>query len=110
MTSENKGEEDLKQLQLIEEGVNNLLLQKQQFQSQLLEVESALSELGKTEDAYRIVGNIMVHSKKGDLDKDLKEKKKMLDLRIKNLEKQEETMKEKAKKLQTRIMSRMSEK
>jgi len=38
--------------------MQNVLMQKQQFQAQLMEIDSALSELEKTNEAYKIVGNI----------------------------------------------------
>ena len=62
-------EKKLGQLQLLEQSMQNLLMQKQQFQLQQVEIESALKELEKTKEAYKIVGNIMVLSKKEDLDK-----------------------------------------
>lgn len=104
---EEETEEKLSQLQLLEQNLQNFLLQKQNFQAQLLEVESALGELEKTDSAFRIVGNIMVASKKDELKKDLQQKKEMLELRIKNLEKQEEKIKEKASKTQAEVLKKI---
>ena len=42
-------EEKIAQLQMIEQGMQNFLLQKQQFQAQIIEIESALKELEKSE-------------------------------------------------------------
>ena len=89
------------QLQMMEHNLQQFLLQKQGFQSQLLEIESALSELGKTECAYKILGNIMVKTDRGELKKDLEEKRHLVDLRIKSLEKQEGKLKEHASKTQS---------
>lgn len=75
-----------------------------------METESALSELEKSKEAYKIVGNIMVSSTKAQLKKDLESKKEMLELRVKSLEKQEEKIKEKSSKLQEEVMSEMKEK
>ena len=47
----------------------------------------------------------MIDSKKDDLKKDLDKKKNMLDIKLKNIEKQEERIKEKAKKLQGEVLS-----
>ena len=96
-------EQKIAQLQMHEQSLQNILLQKQQFQSQSIEIESALKELETTKEAYKIVGNIMVASKKEDLKKDLESKKETVNLRIKTLEKQENQIKEKAKKLQEDI-------
>ena len=73
----------------------------------MIEIESALKELGSTDEAYKIVGNIIVHTKKEDLKKDLEEKKKIVDLRISNLEKQEEKIRERSKKLQEEVMGKL---
>ena len=95
---------------MYEQGIQSILVQKQQFQLQQLEIESALKELEKTNDAYRIVGNIMVSSKKEELKKDMESKKEMLALRIRTLEKQENQIKEKATKLQSEVVGQMKEK
>lgn len=102
-------EQEIAQLQLYEQSLQNILIQKQQFQSQSLEIESALKELETTKEAYKIVGNIMVSSKKEDLKKDLESKKEVVSLRIKALEKQENQIREKAKKLQEEVSKKISE-
>jgi prefoldin beta subunit len=100
-----ESEQKIAQLQMMEQNLQNILIQKQQFQSQLLEIGNALNELKETNKAYKIVGNIMVASSKESLNKDLNEKKQMLEIRIKNIEKQEQSIKEKSKKLQQEILS-----
>jgi len=103
-------EEKIERLQLLEQNLQSFMLQKQNFQMQLVEVESALAELGTTDSAYKIVGNIMVASKKEKLKEELEEKKRMLELRINSLEKQEERLKEKAKQTQTEVLEEMHKK
>ena len=83
-----------------------LLQQKQQFQNQLFEVKNAVSELGKSEKAYKIVGNIMVLSNNETLQKDLAEKQEILELRVKNIEKQEAQLKEKADELRKEVFKK----
>lgn len=107
MAEKKETEQKIGQLQLIEQSLQNFLLQKQTFQTQLMEIESALSELKEKKEAYKIVGNIMVKSNAADLKKDLEKKKEMTELRIKTLEKQEENIKEKATKLQSEILKEM---
>ena len=101
-------ETKLNQLQMLEQSMQNLLMQKQQFQLQQVEIESALKELEKVNEAYKIVGNIMVLSKKDDLKADLTSKKEIVELRIKNMEKQENQLREKASKLQNEVVKGMS--
>ena len=98
-------EKKIQQLQLLEQNLQNIVMQKQAFQMQLMENENALNELDKTKkDAYKIIGAIMVNSNKEDLKKELKEQKEVLDLRIKSLEKQEKSFKEKAEEVQKEVM------
>ena len=101
-------EQRIVQLQLIEQNLQNFLIQKQNFQSQLIEIENALQELEKTKDtAYKIVGPVMIASDKDELKKDLKEKKEAFELRIKNLEKQEKNLRDKATELQQTVMKEL---
>jgi len=71
----------------------------------LAENENALEELEKSKkDAYKIIGAIMISSDKDNLKKELKEQKDILDLRIKSLDKQEKSFKEKAEDIQKEVM------
>jgi len=107
---EKETEKKISQLQMMEQSMQSFLMQKQQFQSQLVEIESALRELEKSKEAYKIVGNIMVNSDKEDLKNDLQKKKEMIELRIKTLEKQENQIKEKASSVQEEVMKELKEK
>jgi|SRR3989344_374353 len=104
-------EQKIEQIQLIEQNLQNILGQKQNFQSQLLEVENALEEIKKSKDkVYRIVGSIMVLSEKQDVEKYLNSKKEIVELRIKNLEKQEDKLKEKVNEFQQEILKELKNK
>lgn len=98
-------QENIARLQMLEQNMQTVSMQKQQFQAQLLEIESALKELGTSNTVYKIVGNIMVSTEKIDVEKDLKQKKELIDLRMKNLEKQEKQFKEKTQQLQQEVLS-----
>lgn len=95
---------------MIEQNMQQTLSQKQQFQMQLMEIDSALKEIKDTEKAYKIVGNIMVSSSKEDLEKDLTSKKEMTEIRVKTFEKQENSLKEKAEGLRKEVMTEMEKK
>ena len=103
-------EQKIGHLQMFEKSLQNFLAQKQQFQLQLAEIESALKELETVEEAYKIVGNLMVKGEKAALKKDLEEKKDVLNLRIKTIEKQEKDIREKALKLQQEVMDELKPK
>ena len=98
-------EKKVQELQLIEQNLSNLLMQKQTFQARLLENENALKELNETKkQSYRIIGNILVAMDKERLKKDLESEKEIFDLRIKNIEKQEDKLKEHAQRLQAEVL------
>ena len=97
----------INQLSLMEQNLQNFALQKQQFQAQLLEVESAEKELKISKEAFKIIGSIMVSSDKAELQKELAEKKEVLKLRIDSFEKQEAKLKEKAEALQQEVLESM---
>jgi len=94
---EKKSEQDLAQLQLAEQSLQNLLLQKQVFQLELIETNNALEELKKSKDGdvFKIVGSLMFKSNKVNLTKDLEKKRDILNLRVRAIEKQEEDIKNK---------------
>jgi prefoldin beta subunit len=97
----------IKDLQMIEQNTQQYVMQKQQFQAQLVEIDSAMKELKQTDISYKIVGNIMVKTDIKDQLEDLKKKKEMFELRIKTLEKQESKLKEKAKEIQQEVLGDM---
>lgn len=109
MNEQTENGEKLKQLQLVEQNLQISLQQKQQFQAQLLEVETAIKEIAKTDDAFKIIGNIMVHSPNDVLKKELDQKKEIFDLRIQTIEKQEGALKEKFNKLQSEVLGEMKQ-
>jgi prefoldin beta subunit len=102
-------ERKIGQLQMMEQSVQSLSMQKQQFQLQQVEIESALKELETVKEAYKMVGNIMVLSPKDKLKEDLSSKKEIIDLRIKNLEKQENQLRERASKLQEEVLKELKQ-
>ena len=100
-------EQKLMQLQLLEQNIQSITIQKQQFSNQLLEIENALKEVQNTDSAYKIVGNIMVLTKQKDLVEDLSQKKELANLRIQSIEKQEKKLREKATELQNEVVSKL---
>ncbi len=89
----------MQEMHFLEQNLHNLILQKQAFQMELSETESALDEVEKTSDAYKIIGQVMIKTDKSSLKKELENKKKILELRLKTIEKQEKTFSEKVDKL-----------
>lgn len=108
MTKETQ--EKINQLQMAEQNLQSYLQQKQSYQSQQLEIDSALKELDKTDQAYKIVGNIMIKNSKEDLKKGLESKKELVSMRLKNVEKQEAALREKTKQIQEEFLKEMQTK
>jgi len=100
-------QEKINKLSMMEQTLQSFLAQKQTFQAQLMEIDSALDELKKTDKAYKIVGNVMVFSDKESLISDLNQKKETVELRIKSIDKQETKMREKTSELQSEVMKEM---
>ena len=55
----------IQELQILEQNLQNLLMQKQAFQVELNEANNALGEVDKTEDeVYKVLGNVMIKTDK----------------------------------------------
>lgn len=100
----------IQQLQMMEQSLTTLSAQKQQFQLQLAEIESALNEIKDQKEGYKIVGNIMIKKPKEEIEKDLKAKKEIAEVRVKNIENQEKKMREKVQELQKDVMGELQKK
>jgi len=108
MNLDKETQEKIQELQFLEQNFQQISIQKQAFQLELNETESALAEIEKTnEDVYKIVGNIMVKMGKSDIQKELKGKKEILALRFKSIEKQESSFREKTEKLREEVVKSM---
>lgn len=100
-----ESEKKIQELQLIEQNLSNSLMQKQTFQARLLENENAIKELQESKKpSYKLIGNILVSIEKDKLKKDLSNEKEIFELRIKNIEKQENKLKERAQELQSEVL------
>jgi prefoldin beta subunit len=104
------GESKIGQIQAMEQNLQSLLAQKQQFQSALLEIEAAQKEVEVAPTAYKMIGNIMVAQDKKSLAAELLEKRSKTTVRLKSIEKQEEKAKERIKALQGEVMAEMDKK
>ena len=103
--------EKVTQLQTMEQNLHSFHTQKQTFQTQLLEIDNALKELDTADGpVYKIVGTVMLASKKETLKKDLEDRKNTLNIRIQSLEKQETAIRNKAEKLQAEVIKEMEKK
>ena len=98
------------QLQIMQHNIHNLLAQKQQFENQLSEIETAIQEIQKSPKAYRIIGKVMVASSKEELLQDLQSKRELFTVRLQNISKQEEHLNKKFEELQHQVVSDLKKK
>lgn len=97
-------EQKIQEMQILEQRLQNSILQKQAFQMELAETNSALSELEKSgDDVFKIIGQLMIKSEKSKIQEELSNKQKILELRIKSFEKQEEIITKQLDKLREEI-------
>jgi prefoldin beta subunit len=86
-------EKNIQEIQFLEQGLQNILFQKQAFQMELSEVKEALAELEKSKDeVFKVIGQIMIKSDKSKMKEELLSKMKIFEVRMTNLEKQEESL------------------
>ncbi|MBU4070129.1 MAG: prefoldin subunit beta [Nanoarchaeota archaeon] len=98
----------IQEIQFLEQNLQNLLMQKQAFQMELSETQAALKELENSgEEVFKIVGQLMIKSDKGKMQKELAEKEKIINLRTTTIEKQENSLSEKLTSLRDEIMKSM---
>jgi prefoldin beta subunit len=90
---------------LLEQQLRNVLLQKEALKLQISEIEAALNELSqyKEENTYKIVGNVMVKKRKEEVEKELKEMKEDMQIKIVSLENIEKDLVEKIRKIEERL-------
>lgn len=83
----------------------NVSAQKQQLQIQSLTLKQSLEELAKTKEkkVFKAVGNILIQKDTASVKKELKERKESVELRLKTLQKQEDSLVNKLNKIRSEI-------
>lgn len=92
------------QLQLIQHNLQNVQNQKLQMQEHVTELDSALEELKDTKKAYKIVGKIMISTDSKKLSSELKERKDLIDVRLKNFSQQEDKLRKSLEEAQKEMV------
>ena len=89
----------MQEMQMVEQNLQNLVMQKQAFQFELSETEVALKEVENSEDdVFKVIGQLMIKSDKKKIEKELSDKKRVLELRVDAFDKQEKVLNEKFEK------------
>jgi prefoldin beta subunit len=103
MSNEKQAQENINKLQILEQKMHSILMQKQNFQSRLLETENALHELEGVDKAYKVVGNIMVNYSAKDLTSELGKQKLSFEEGLKSVEEQEKKLKKSSEEIQKEL-------
>ncbi len=97
----------IQEIQILEQNLHNLLFQKQAFQIELAETESALKELKSSGDEiFKVIGQLMIKTDKKKTLEELSKKKELLELRIKAIEKQEFAFSNRINELREEMLSK----
>jgi prefoldin beta subunit len=100
-------ENKLQEMQILEQNLQQMVYQKQAFQMELSETISALKEIEKSsEGVFKVIGQLMIKKEKSEIEKELKEKEKILKLRVESIEKQETPLREKLEKIREELMEK----
>jgi prefoldin beta subunit len=101
-------ETKIQEMQILEQKLQNSMMQRQSFEMELAETNSALEEIKKSGDeVFKIIGQLMIKSEKSKIKEELLNKNKILELRIKAFEKQEVSLGEQLEKLRDEITKSM---
>ncbi|MEX0920994.1 MAG: prefoldin subunit [Candidatus Pacearchaeota archaeon] len=97
--SNEKNNQTIQEIQMLEQNLQNLLYQKQAFQMEISETEAAKKEVESSEEIFKIVGQLMIKTDKDKIKKEILDKDKLLKLRVESIEKQESAIAEKIEEL-----------
>jgi prefoldin beta subunit len=96
----------IQEMQILEQSLQQILLQKQAFQMELSETQFALKELENSgEEVFKIIGQLMIKTDKSKINEELLNKEKLLKLRADNLSKQEENLSRKLEEIREKILN-----
>jgi len=96
----------LEEFEVLRQTYLALIYQKQKIEEELLEVDNAIRELENLKDEDKVfvmIGNVLIRKEKNSVLEELKEKKDILNIRIKSLDRQESQLKERLTNLQNEI-------
>jgi len=106
-----KVQQRLLRFQQLQQQLQGTLLRKQQVQLELMEVENALKELEGVEDdvpIYKAVGALLVRAEKPKVVQELEDRREFLKLRLEQLEREENRLREQIEELRARLRKDLS--
>ena len=99
----------IQELQMLEQNFQQLMMQKQAFAMEATETDHIVKEVEKTDgEVSRIIGNqVVIRTTKEEILKDMKHKKELIDLRLKNMEEQEKEFSSKIQEIRDAVMKKI---
>jgi prefoldin beta subunit len=100
----------IQEIQMMEQGFQQLLMQKNAFSREQIETDHVIEEVEKSEgEMMKLVGGqVIIKSSKDKILEEMKHKKELIDSRMKDIEKQEKDFSEKIEKLREEIMKKIN--
>jgi len=99
-------QQNLVKLQQLQAQLTQIVAERNVLQSELREIEKALSilkELGEDAEVYRSAGHLLIRVKKEDAVKELEDRKEVIEIRLKSLEKQESLVRSRINEVQSQV-------
>jgi len=97
--------------QQIQSQLNQLIAEKSVLEQELREVDRALEVLKNVPDntdIYKLAGHLLIKVTKENAEKELNERKELLELRIKTLNRQESLLRQQLSEIQNKLSQYMS--
>tara|TARA_Y100000310_G_C20637898_1_gene792228 strand:- start:974 stop:1372 length:399 start_codon:yes stop_codon:yes gene_type:complete len=102
-------QKQIQELQILEQSFQQLIMQKQAFQMEANETDHIIKEVEKTDgEISKIIGNqVVIKTTKEKILEDMKHKKELIDLRLKNIDNQEKEFSEKIESIRDEVMKKI---
>lgn len=101
-------QQKIQEMQFLEQGFQQVMMQKQAFDRELTETNLSITELESSEgDVFKLVGQIIIKKNKEKLQEELKHKKELVGLRMKKLVEQEKEFTGKLEALRKEVMGKI---
>ena len=102
-------QQKIQELQMMEQGFQQLLMQKNAFSMESNETDFIITEVEKTTgEVSRIIGNqVVIKTTKEEILADMKKKKELIDTRMKTIDEQEKQFSEKIESIHNEVMKKI---
>jgi prefoldin beta subunit len=101
-------QEKIQTLQGLEQSFQSLMMQKHHFEIEINEINTALEEISKSsESVYKLIGKIMLKADNKQLEKELNEKKNLLNIRMNSIKKQETGLREDIERIRNEVINKV---